>query len=66
MAKVKVKSKARVLNRIKVTKNGKVLRRRAFKRHLNVAKSKKRLRRLSRVVPVKKALAKKIRKFLGK
>lgn len=53
-------------NRIKVTKNGKVLRRKAFKRHLNASKSKKRLRRLGKTVPVKGKLAKKIKKYLGK
>ncbi|MBL7036803.1 50S ribosomal protein L35 [Candidatus Microgenomates bacterium] len=64
--KVKKKSKKLVTTRIKVTKNGKVLRRRAFKRHLNAGKSKKRLRRLSRMVEVKKPMAKRLRKFLGK
>lgn len=43
-----------------------MLRRKAFKRHLNATKSKKRLARLKRVVPVKKVLARKLRKYLGK
>ena len=66
MAKTKVKAKQLVTNRIRVTKNGKVLRRKAFKRHLNSGKSINRLNRLSRVTPVKKVLARRLRKFLGK
>lgn len=68
MAKLKnkVKTKRFVTNRIRVTKNGIVLRRKAFKRHLNSGKSKNRLNRLSRVTEVKKVLAKRLRKFLGK
>lgn len=64
--KNKVKTKRFVTNRIRVTKLGKVLRRKAFKRHLNAGKSKNRLNRLSRVTPVKKVLARRLRKFLGK
>ncbi len=68
MAKLKnkVKTKRFVTNRIRVTSNGKVLRRKAFKRHLNSGKSKNRLNRLSRVTEVKKVLARRLRKFLGK
>ncbi|EKE06275.1 MAG: hypothetical protein ACD_19C00021G0007 [uncultured bacterium] len=68
MAKVKnkIKTKRFVTNRIRVTSTGKVLRRKAFKRHLNSGKSKNRLNRLSRVTPVKKVLARRLRKFLGK
>jgi len=66
MKKNKVKTRKLVTSRIRITKNGKVLRRQAFKRHLNAGKSKKRLRRLSRVVHVKNPLAKKIKKYLGK
>ena len=64
--KTKIKNKQFVTNRIKVTKNGKVLRRKAFKRHLNASKSKNRLNRLKRVTEVHKVLAKRVRKFLGK
>jgi len=64
--KTKVKNKQFVTNRIRVTKNGKVLRRKAFKRHLNSGKSKNRLNRLSRPTEVKKVLARRLRKFLGK
>ena len=66
MAKTKIKTKRLVTNRIRVTKNGVVLRRKAFKRHLNASKSKNRLNRLSRVTKVKKVLARRLRKFLGK
>ncbi len=66
MAKKKLKVRQLVTNRIRVTKNGKLLRRQAFKRHLNASKSKKRLRKLSKIVPVKEVLAKKLRKYLGK
>ena len=68
MAKLKnkVKTKRFVTNRIRITKQGKVLRRKAFKRHLNSGKSKNRLNRLSRVTEVKKVLARRLRKFLGK
>lgn len=65
-SKNKVKTKRFVTNRIRVTANGKVLRRKAFKRHLNSGKSKNRLNRLSRVTEVKKVLARRLRKFLGK
>lgn len=65
MAKTKQKIRHLVSNRIKVTKNGKLLRRQAFKRHLNASKSKKRLARLSKLVAVKEVLAKKLRKYLG-
>ncbi len=63
--KNKIKSKQFVTNRIRVTKSGKVLRRKAFKRHLNAGKSKNRLNRLSRPTEVKKVLARRLRKFLG-
>ena len=68
MAKLKnkIKTKRFVTNRIRVTKNGIVLRRKAFKRHLNSGKSKNRLNRLSRITEVKKVLARRLRKFLGK
>ncbi len=66
MAKTKIKTKRLVTNRIKITKNGKVLRRKAFKRHLNASKSKNRLNRLRRVTEVKKVLSRRLRKFLGK
>lgn len=65
-SKNKVKTKQFVTNRIRVTNSGKVLRRKAFKRHLNSGKSKNRLNRLSRITEVKKVLSRRLRKFLGK
>ncbi|HCR35743.1 hypothetical protein A2130_03000 [Candidatus Woesebacteria bacterium GWC2_33_12] len=65
MANKKLKIRQLVTNRIRVTKNGKLLRRQAFKRHLNAGKSKKRLRKLSKTVLVKEVFAKKLRKYLG-
>ncbi|AKM83483.1 hypothetical protein A2422_01245 [Candidatus Woesebacteria bacterium RIFOXYC1_FULL_31_51] len=62
----KQKTKRLLTNRIRITKNGKVLRRKAFKRHLNAGKSKSRLSRLKRMTPVKRVLARKLRKYLGK
>lgn len=62
----KQKTKRLVTNRVRVTKNGKVLRRKAFKRHLNAGKSKSRLSRLKRTVTFKKVMARKLRKYLGK
>lgn len=61
----KQKTKQLITNRIKISKNGKLSRRQAFKRHLNASKSKKRLSKLSRTVAVKEVLAKKLRKYLG-
>lgn len=65
MSKTKQKIRRLVTNRIKISKKGKLLRRQAFKRHLNAGKSKKRLRSLSRSVKVHDVLAKKLRKYLG-
>jgi len=62
----KVKTRKSLTKRFRITRNGKVLRRQAFARHLNVGKSSKRLRRLRRTTKVKKVMAKKIRKVLGK
>lgn len=62
----KQKTKQLITNRIRVTKSGKLLRRRAFARHLNVGKSKKRLRRLHKLTEVKEPFAKKLRNYLGK
>lgn len=64
--KVKVKTKKSLTKRFKITKKGKVLRRQGFRRHLNTGKSKKRKRRLKRVVETDKVHAKKIKKVLGK
>ncbi len=62
----KVKTKKILTKRLKITKNGKVLRRQGFKRHLNVKKSSKKKRRLKRVIHMGKTYSKKVRKALGK
>ncbi len=64
MAKRKVRKS--ILNRFKVTKNGKVMRRQSFRRHIKNTKSSKQLRRLKKVVEVKGFYAKKVRKAVGK
>ncbi len=63
--KTKQKTRKSLTRRFKITKNGKVMRRKGFKRHLNVKKSRKQKRRLKRVVVTKKVHAKKIKKVLG-
>ncbi len=62
----KQKSRNSITRRFRVTKNGKVLRRQAFRRHLKASKSKKQLKNLKRVKEVKGFYARKIRKILGK
>lgn len=62
----KQKTKKSVAKRFKITKTGKVIRRRGFKRHLNVKKSSSKKRRLKRPAKADKSHAKKIRKVLGK
>jgi len=61
----KVKTRKSITNRFKVTGRGKLVRRRAFKRHLNVSKSSKRLRSLGRPKTLKGYYAKKLTKALG-
>jgi large subunit ribosomal protein L35 len=63
---VKQKTKKILTRRFKITKKGKVIRRRGFARHLNVKKSSKRKRRLKKDVETRKVYAKKIKKALGK
>lgn len=62
----KVKTKKSITKRFKITKNGKVLRRQAFRRHLNVKKSSSKKRVLGRTIETKPTRAKKIKKILGK
>ncbi len=63
MPKVKVRNS--VTKRFKITKNGKVLRRQSFRRHLKAGKSSNRLMNLKRTVHLSEVLAKKIRKIVG-
>jgi large subunit ribosomal protein L35 len=61
----KQKTRKSISKRFKVTAKGKLVRRRAFRRHLNVGKSSKRLRSLRRPKTVRGAYAKKLTKALG-
>ena len=63
--KNKQKTKKSLVNRFKISKSGKILRRQAFRRHLKASKSKKRLRNLKKSKLVTGFYAKKIRKSLG-
>ena len=64
MSKRKVRKS--ITNRFKVTKNGKVMRRKSFRRHLKAAKSSKQLRNLKRITEVTGFYAKKVRKAVGR
>jgi large subunit ribosomal protein L35 len=61
----KLKTRKGVKKRFKITKNGKVLRAKAGKRHILTKKSRKRKRNLRRSAVVKnKAMAKTIKKMM--
>lgn len=60
-----MKTRKTVLKRFKLTKKGKVLHRGHGARHLKSNKSKKQLRRLKSVRPVKGAYVKKLRQMVG-
>lgn len=61
----KQKTRKSLIRRFKVTKTGKILRRRAFRRHLKASKSHKRVSNLKRRVEVKGFYARKLRKAMG-
>jgi ribosomal protein L35 len=61
----KMKSRKSITSRLKITKNGKIMRRQSFRRHLKASKSSKQLRNLKRVVQLKGYYAKKITKSTG-
>lgn len=61
----KAKSKKLLLKRLKITKNGKIMRRQSFRRHLKASKSKKQLKNLKKTIEMVGYQAKKFRKFLG-
>lgn len=61
----KQKIRKSVTKRFKITKNGKIMRRHNFVRHLRAKKSKAKRRSQKRSVEVKGYYAKKLRKFLG-
>ncbi len=62
----KLKIKSSLSSRFQVTKNGKVLKKTSFDRHLRRKKSKKQLRRLKKKKTLQKTFAKKILRLLGK
>jgi large subunit ribosomal protein L35 len=62
----KRKVRKSILNRFKITKKGKVMRRQAFRRHLKSSKTSKRLRNLKKIKEIKGYYAKKIKKAVGK
>ena len=66
ITKNKMKVRNSITKRFRITKNGKVMRRQAFRRHLKAGKSKKRIRNLKRPVQVDKDFARRIRKIVGK
>lgn len=63
MSKMKIRKS--LTNRLKITKNGKVLRRQSFRRHLKAAKSSKRLHNLKKTVQIFGFYAKRIRRATG-
>jgi large subunit ribosomal protein L35 len=61
----KMKSRKSALKRFKITKTGKIMRRRSFTGHLKVNKSSKRKRNLKHQVVLGGHYAKRLRKALG-
>jgi len=62
----KLKTRKSLINRFRITKSGKVLRRQGFRRHLKANKSAKRLRNLKKTIELTGFYAKKVRKAMGK
>lgn len=61
----KQKTKKLITKRFKITRHGKVLRRRAFRRHLKASKSRKQLRNLKKTIEFTGPMARKIKKVMG-
>ena len=61
----KLKTKKALVRRIKVTKNGKLLRRQGFNRHLKAGKRKSTIRAKRRNVEITGYYAKKLKLILG-
>lgn len=61
----KMKTRKSALKRFKITKTGKIMRRRSFTGHLKVKKSSKRIRNLKHAVVLEGHYAKRLRKALG-
>lgn len=60
-----MKTSKSVVDRFKVTKNGKIIRRKSGQRHLQSHKSKRNIRRGKEPIIVEGAWAKKLAKLLG-
>lgn len=56
----KLKTRKLLVNRLRITKSGKILRRQSFRRHLKASKSAKRLKNLKRTIELKGYYAKKV------
>ncbi|HJY99021.1 MAG TPA: bL35 family ribosomal protein [Patescibacteria group bacterium] len=61
-----MKTRKSLVNRLKITKKGKILRRQSFRRHLKASKSAKRLRNLKKSIKLTGFYAKKIHKATGR
>jgi ribosomal protein L35 len=61
----KLKSRGLLTSRLKITKNGKIMRRQSFRRHLKASKSSKRLHNLKKTIELTGFYAKKIHKATG-
>lgn len=61
----KIKTRKSLVKRFRITKNGKILRRQSFRRHLKSHKSKKQLKNLKKTVQLRGYYAKKIHKVTG-
>ena len=61
----KIKTRKSITKRFRVTARGKLVRRRAFRRHLKAGKSSRRLRSLGRPKTVTGVYAKKLGKAMG-
>ena len=61
----KHKTRKSLTKRFKITKTGKILRKQAFRRHLNAKKSRKKLTNLKKSLQVKGFYAKKLRKAMN-
>jgi ribosomal protein L35 len=62
----KAKVRKSILNRFRITKNGKVIRRQGFRRHLKASKSAKQLRNLKKNLTMTGYYAKKLLKATGR
>ncbi len=61
----KVKTRKSITKRFKISKNGKILRRQNFSRHLRVKKSKNKKRSQKKLVVMEGYFARKLKKAMG-